>query len=94
MSSITRPYKPVEGKATFLWFTPVFPAPTNVIYNMVDLQYLVYRNKLMKEGCLGSGFPELEFNMGILVHEICKGRTLRRMVVKEARVARESWVRM
>ena len=43
----------------------------------------------MKEGCLSSGFLELEFNTGILVHEICKGRRLRRMVVKEAREARE-----
>ena len=56
---------------------------------MVDLQYLVYRNKLMKKGCLSSGFLELELNTGILVCEICKGRTLRRTGVKEAGEARE-----
>ena len=65
------------------------PCTYKRIYNMVDLQYLVYRNKQMKEGCLSSGFLELEFNTGILVHEICKGRRLRRMVVEEAREARE-----
>lgn len=43
----------------------------------------------MKEGCLSSGFPEVEPNMGILVLEVCKGRTLGRMEAREAREARE-----
>lgn len=55
---------------------------------MVDAHYIVYRNKLMKAGCLSSGFREPEPSMGILVPEIYKGRTFGSMGVREAGWAR------